>query len=68
MNTCVTALSAKDLADRWQLSDATVLAYWRQGKIPAPLNPTAQRRFRWSLAVIEAFERGEAAKTEDGAA
>lgn len=59
MNTCVTALSAADLADRWQLSSATVLSYWRQGRIPEPLNPTAQRRFRWSLATIEAFERGD---------
>ncbi len=60
MTTCVTALSAKDLADRWQLSDTTVISYWRSGKIPAPMNPTASRRFRWSLAIIEAFEHGQA--------
>lgn len=57
MSTCVTALTAADLAERWQLSTATVISYWRSNKIPAPMNPTASRRFRWSLAVIEAFER-----------
>lgn len=71
MSTCVTALSAADLAERWQLSPSTVISYWRRGDIPAPMNPTAPRRFRWSLAVIEEFERtnGKTAEVaQDGAA
>lgn len=55
----VEVLSAADLADRWERTPATIVSYWRTGRIPAPINPDATRRFRWRLADIEAFEAGQ---------
>ncbi len=50
-------LSAEEVGERWKLHRSTVVRMWRQGSIPAPINPQAQRNYRWSRAVIEDFER-----------
>jgi excisionase family DNA binding protein len=50
-------LTAEQLAERWQLTRAQVYRLARTGEIPAI--PCLGRYRRFSLAVIEAIERGE---------
>jgi hypothetical protein len=50
-------LTAKQLAERWQVTTDWIYAQCRAGKIPQVPIPGKYVRFR--LDVIEAFERGE---------
>lgn len=52
-------LTTAELAERWKTSAESVLTSWRAGSIPAPLNAHQARAFRWALAAVEAFERGD---------
>ena len=52
-------LTLSELAERWRIHKSTVVSYWKRGLIPAPVNSTDSRSYRWALAAIEAFERGE---------
>ena len=52
-------LSTEELADRWGQHKSTVISHWKRGLIPEPINPWQTRSYRWALAAIEAFERGE---------
>lgn len=58
-STYVAVLSTADLAERWQITPATVINWWRTEKIPAPINPKATRRYRWAVATIEQFETAQ---------
>ena len=53
-------LTMKDLAERWGCSLQTITRRRNQGALPRPLfNADLASGFKWSLATIEAFERGE---------
>lgn len=49
-------LTAKQLAERWQITEHHVYRLTREGKIPAV---RLGRYYRYHPAVIEEFERGE---------
>lgn len=55
----IAVLTAADLADRWEKTPATVISWWRQGRIPAPLNPNAPRNYKWAEHIIDAFDAGQ---------
>lgn len=50
-------LTAEELADRWQVPKSWIYSKTRSGEIPKA--PLPGRYFRFSLEVIERFERGE---------
>lgn len=50
-------LTVRDLADRLNVSEASVNRLVRDGELPQPLNPTARRRRRWRINDVEAFEQ-----------
>jgi len=57
--TGATVLTTTEVAERHRTNPQTITAAWRAGKFPPPLNPWQTRNYRWSLAAIEAYERGE---------
>ena len=54
------ALTVKDFADRLQMSVKMLLATAREGRIPEPINPSAQpSKWVWTEAVVNLFITGE---------
>lgn len=52
-------LDTAGVAQRLGMTPGAVLSGWRRGHFPAPVNYWQRRNYRWSLAVVEQYERGE---------
>lgn len=56
-------LTAKDLAERWQVHVETVRRRARNGVIPTPLRFSERAGHRWARNAIEEFEDAKAQGT-----